>query len=68
VPEDELQGLVERRRRGDEARQPHPYGLGLGLHIADGVVERHGFRMTLGRSEHGGLEADHGASRVRVSA
>jgi hypothetical protein len=31
--------------------------MGLGLHIAHGVAERQGFRLTLGRSEHGGLEA-----------
>ena len=57
IPEEELQRLVERRQRGDEARQRQPHGLGLGLHIARGVVDRHGFAMTLGRSEHGGLEA-----------
>ena len=68
VPEAELQRLVERRQRGDEARQRHPYGLGLGLHIAHDVVERHGFQMTLGRSEHGGLEATiSGALRTRGS-
>jgi signal transduction histidine kinase len=57
VPEAELERLGERRRRGDEARQRQPGGLGLGLHIAYGVAERHGFRMALGRSEYGGLEA-----------
>jgi signal transduction histidine kinase len=56
VPESELQRLGERRRRGDEARQRQPGGLGLGLHIAFGVAERHGFRMSLARSEYGGLE------------
>jgi signal transduction histidine kinase len=57
VPDGELARLVERRRRGDEARQRHPHGLGLGLHTARGVAERHGFRLELRRSEHGGLEA-----------
>jgi signal transduction histidine kinase len=56
VKEEELQRLVERRQRGDEARQRYPDGLGLGLHIVYGVAERHGFRLDFGRSEHGGLE------------
>jgi signal transduction histidine kinase len=56
VAEDELARLVERRRRGNDARQRHPGGLGLGLHIACTVAERHGFDLRLGRSEHGGLE------------
>jgi signal transduction histidine kinase len=56
VPEEELTRLVERRRRGNEARQRHPGGLGLGLHIAYTVAERHGFDLRLARSEHGGLE------------
>jgi len=57
VPEEELPRLLERRQRTDEARQRHPDGLGLGLHITRGVVERHGFAIAFGRSEHGGLEA-----------
>jgi signal transduction histidine kinase len=56
VPDEELRLLVERRRRGNDARQRHPGGLGLGLHIAHSVAERHGFRMRFRRSEYGGLE------------
>lgn len=57
VPEDQLRRLFERRQRGDEARQRHPDSLGLGLHIAKSVAERHAFALRLGPSEHGGLEA-----------
>jgi len=56
VLDDELERLAGRHARGNEARQRHPGGLGLGLHIAYRVVERHGFTMTLGRPEAGGFE------------
>jgi signal transduction histidine kinase len=56
IDEPELQRLLERRQRGDEARQRQPGGLGLGLHIARGVAARHGFELCFTRSEHGGLE------------
>lgn len=55
VPEDQLSRLTERRFRGDEARTRRPEGLGLGLHIARDVAERHGFTLTLANAEGGGL-------------
>jgi signal transduction histidine kinase len=58
VPAEEFERLVERRRRGDAARQREPGGLGLGLHIAHGVAERHGFTLRLEPSEHGGLAVE----------
>ncbi|UQA61003.1 sensor histidine kinase [Polyangium aurulentum] len=56
IPEDELSKLVARGARGDEARKRAPSGQGLGLHIAYRAAELHGFRLTLGPSEFGGLE------------
>ena len=56
IPEASLKTLSERGARGNEARTRAPEGQGLGLHIARRATELHGFRMTLGPSEHGGLE------------
>jgi two-component system sensor histidine kinase BaeS len=56
IPADELSKLAERGFRGNEARTRAPDGQGLGLHIAYGAAELHGFRLTLRRSEYGGLE------------
>jgi signal transduction histidine kinase len=56
IPEDEITRVVERRFRGRAARSRTPDGAGLGLSIAHDVAQRHGFTMTLARSEEGGLE------------
>jgi len=58
VPDDALARLTERRYRADDARTRSPGGQGLGLSIAREVAERHGFEMTLRRSDAGGLEVE----------
>lgn len=58
IPEGELSRLARRGERGDEARSRAPEGQGLGLHIALRAAELHGFRLTLGPSEEGGLEVE----------
>jgi signal transduction histidine kinase len=58
VSDDELRRLGERRYRADEARTRSPGGQGLGLSIAREVATRHGFDMTIRRSEAGGLEVE----------
>ncbi len=57
IPDAELSKLTERGARGEEARTRAPDGQGLGLHIAFRAADLHGFRLTLQRSEYGGLEA-----------
>ena len=56
IDPDQMARLVERSFRGDEARSRQPDGRGLGLHIVKGVVDLHGFELSLGTSEFGGLE------------
>ena len=56
IAEGELEKIVERSYRGDEARTRQPSGRGLGLHIVKEVLQRHGFELELGASEYGGLE------------
>jgi signal transduction histidine kinase len=52
----EMARLSERSYRSDAARARYPDGRGLGLSIAKDVAERHGFELTLKRSDAGGLE------------
>ena len=56
IPDEELSKLSERGARGAEARTRAPEGQGLGLHIAYRAAALHGYRLTLQRSEYGGLE------------
>ncbi len=56
IPPDELPHVLERAFRGRDARTRAPHGAGLGLHIADDVMRRHGFAMAFNRPETGGLE------------
>jgi two-component system, OmpR family, sensor histidine kinase BaeS len=51
----DLKRVFQRRERGDHARQRRPEGLGLGLHIARSVVERHGFDIRLDSVAGGGV-------------
>ncbi len=52
-----VERLAERSFRTDEARARVPEGQGLGLHIAQEVARRHGWRLELGPSEYGGAQA-----------
>lgn len=56
IPEEERTRILERGFRGNAARTRAPEGQGLGLHIAHHVARVHGWSLSLGPSEHGGLE------------
>lgn len=58
LPDEAFARITERFFRTDEARRRHPDGLGLGLHIAKGVAEAHGFSLTIRRVEPTGLETE----------
>jgi signal transduction histidine kinase len=58
IPAAELERLIERGARGNEARTRHPTGQGLGLAIAWRVAALHGFVLALGPGEQGGLQVD----------
>ncbi|MFQ5506391.1 MAG: sensor histidine kinase, partial [Planctomycetota bacterium] len=58
VTPEELSRMTELNFRGDRARSRSPEGLGLGLHIAKDVAERHGFELTFAESEYGGLQVE----------
>jgi len=58
IPPEELAKLPQRRFRGEMARQRHPGGLGLGLHITRDVARRHGFGLEFRPSAYGGLEVE----------
>lgn len=53
---EELERLKQRGARGNAARTRAPEGQGLGLDIAFRAAELHGFSLSLGPSEYGGLE------------
>jgi signal transduction histidine kinase len=64
VPKDQMPRLGERRFRTDDARSRQPEGLGIGLSIAAGVAERHGFTLSFAPNEPSGLVAELRGMRV----
>ncbi len=56
IPASELARAMEPSFRGNDARTRHPHGMGLGLHIASDVAERHGLALRLVNTEGGGLK------------
>lgn len=57
IDSESLQLITERGSRGNLARSRAPDGKGFGLHIVQRVAHLHGYTLTLGKSEHGGLGA-----------
>ncbi len=55
IPEADLQRVLEPEFRGSQARTRHPHGMGLGLHIAKSVAERHALALALSQTPGGGL-------------
>jgi signal transduction histidine kinase len=55
IAEPERERAFEPSFRGSDARTRHPHGMGLGLHIARDVADRHRLVLTLGETEGGGL-------------
>jgi signal transduction histidine kinase len=58
ISEADRKHVVEPSFRGSEARTRHPHGMGLGLHIASDVAQRHGLRLELRDSDGGGLTVE----------
>ena len=58
IAESDRDRVLEPSFRGTEARTRHPHGMGLGLHIASDVAERHGLRLALSDTEGGGLTVE----------
>jgi len=68
VPATDLERLVERGFRGNEARTRSPDGLGLGLNITLRVCELHHLDLRFGPSPYGGLQVDLAGRRSSLAS
>jgi signal transduction histidine kinase len=57
IPEDELARVLEPFYRVESSRNRDTGGIGLGLAIAQSVVQAHGGQLTLSNRPEGGLRA-----------
>ena len=57
IPEDAVEDALKPFNRLDPARNQNRDGVGLGLSIAQDIVQSHGGALSLSRSELGGLKA-----------
>jgi signal transduction histidine kinase len=57
IPQEELTRVIEPFYRLDESRSHDTGGVGLGLAIAQSIVQAHGGRLTLSNRVEGGLRA-----------
>jgi signal transduction histidine kinase len=55
IAESDRSRVLEPEFRGSQARTRHPHGMGLGLHIAKSVAERHALALQLSETPGGGL-------------
>jgi len=53
IPDDKMEQVLQRGQRLDDSMEGH----GLGLGIVQDLVELYRGRLSLGKSEHGGLRA-----------
>ena len=66
IPESELKRVFEPFYRLEESRNRETGGAGLGLAIAQSIVQDHGGELILGNKPAGGLRAKISLSRMKI--
>jgi signal transduction histidine kinase len=58
IPDDQVAAVLSPFHRTEAARARDPMGVGLGLSIAQAIVEDHGGELKLSNRPQGGLRAE----------